>query len=151
MSTRLIELVERLPACRVALVGDLMLDRYLYGNAERVSPEAPVPVLHYQNEEFRLGGAANVAANLAVLGAQVRAIGIVGADQAGDQIRKKLEEYKVDTRGVLRVAERPTICKMRLVGSSQHKNPQQLMRLDYEDPAPIDGEIARKIIDLVRD
>src|SRR6185436_21176926 len=63
MSTHLIEIVERLPNCRIVLVGDLMLDRYLYGDAERVSPEAPVPVLHYQSEEFRLGGAANVAAN----------------------------------------------------------------------------------------
>src|ERR1051325_8006237 len=101
MSTRLIELVEKLPACKVALVGDLMLDRYLYGNADRVSPEAPVPVLHYQSEELRLGGAANVAANLAVLGAQVRAVGIVGTDHPGSQIRSKLEEHKVDTRPVL--------------------------------------------------
>src|SRR5438874_5447151 len=111
MSTRLIELVERLPACRVVLIGDLMLDRYLYGNAERVSPEAPVPVLHFQSEEFRLGGAANVAADLAVLGAAVHMIGVVGQDDPGRLIRKKLEEYKVNTAGVVAVAHRPTICK----------------------------------------
>src|ERR1043165_764802 len=124
-----------------------MLDRYLYGNADRVSPEAPVPVLHFQNEEFRLGGAANVAADLGVLGAQVRMIGVVGRDDPGQMIRTKLAEYKVNTDGVVAVTERPTICKMRLVGSSQHKNPQQLMRLDFEDPAPIAGELARSIIE----
>jgi len=151
MSTRLIELVEKLPACKVALVGDLMLDRYLYGNADRVSPEAPVPVLHYQSEEFRLGGAANVAANLAVLGAAVHVIGLVGDDTPGEQIQRKLAEYKIDTRSIVRAPHRPTICKMRLVGSSQHKNPQQLMRLDFEDPAPIDEALSRKILDAVRE
>ena len=65
MPTGLIELVERLPRARVVLVGDLMLDRYVFGNAERLSPEAPVPVLHFQREEFRLGGAGGVAAMLA--------------------------------------------------------------------------------------
>ena len=67
MSTRLIDLVENLPRNRVVVVGDFMMDRYLYGNAERLSPEAPVPVLHFQNEEYRLGGAGNVAAGLAAL------------------------------------------------------------------------------------
>src|SRR6185295_11721073 len=124
MSTHLIEIVERLPSSRIVLVGDLMLDRYLFGDAERVSPEAPVPVLHYQSEEFRLGGAANVAANLAVLGANVKVIGVVGEDDAADQVTGKLTEFGVDASSVVRVAERPTVCKMRLVGSSQHKNPQ---------------------------
>src|SRR5881275_472678 len=72
MATRLIEVVENLPASRVVLVGDFMVDRYLYGNAERLSPEAPVPVLHFQREELRLGGAGGVAAMLAALGADVR-------------------------------------------------------------------------------
>src|SRR5438132_13242445 len=99
MSTRLIELVERLPSCKVLLVGDLMLDRYLYGNAERVSPEAPVPVLHFESEEFRLGGAANVAANLSVLGASVQAVGVLGKDDAGEQILSQLKQYNVEVEG----------------------------------------------------
>ena len=67
MATRLIEIVENLPPARVLLVGDLMLDKYLYGNVERLSPKAPVPVLHHEKEELRLGGAGNVAASLAAL------------------------------------------------------------------------------------
>ena len=90
----LIELVERMPRSRVVLGGDLMLDRYLYGNAERLSPEAPVPVLHYQREETRLGGAGGVAAMLAALGADVRLVGAVGADDAGRQVRRRqLRDY----------------------------------------------------------
>src|SRR2546423_9848041 len=86
----LIELVERLPRSRVVLVGDLMLDRYLYGNAERLSPEAPVPVLHYQREELRLGGAGGVAAVLSALGADVRVVGVIGTDAAGGEVRRHL-------------------------------------------------------------
>src|SRR6266550_3603437 len=87
----LIELVERLPRSRVVLVGDLMMDRYLYGNAERLSPEAPVPVLHFQKEEYRLGGAGGVAADLAALGAKVQVVGAVGDDEPGRQVRQHLE------------------------------------------------------------
>src|SRR3954468_6387240 len=97
----LIELVERMPRSRVVLVGDLMLDRYLYGNAERLSPEAPVPVLHYQREELRLGGAGGVAAMLAALGADVRLVGAVGADDAGRQVRHYLRECGVSVDSVI--------------------------------------------------
>src|SRR5580698_1362329 len=92
MSTRLIEIMDRLPASRMVLVGDLMMDRYLYGNAERLSPEAPVPVLHYRREELRLGGAGGVAADLAALGAKVDVIGVVGADEAGKSLRQYLRD-----------------------------------------------------------
>jgi D-beta-D-heptose 7-phosphate kinase/D-beta-D-heptose 1-phosphate adenosyltransferase len=145
MSTRLIELVERLPGHTVVLVGDLMMDRYLFGNAERVSPEAPVPVLHYQNEELRLGGAANVAANLATLGAQTRVVGVVGEDDNGRHIRRMLSEIGCDGAGVI-TAPRPTTCKMRLVGSAQHRHPQQMLRMDFEDPSPIDADTAAQLV-----
>src|SRR3954453_21890244 len=81
MPTRLIELVESLPRSRVVLVGDLMVDRYVYGDVERISPEAPVPVVRFVREEHRLGGAGNVAANLATLNARVAMIAIVGTDE----------------------------------------------------------------------
>src|SRR5205823_410524 len=123
MSTRLIEVVENLPRSRVVLVGDLMLDRYVFGNAERLSPEAPVPVLHYQSEDLRLGGAGNVAACLAALGAAVTVIGLVGQDAAGEEVRQRLAACGCDASRVLRVPNRPTVCKMRLVGYAQHKNP----------------------------
>src|SRR5436190_23321802 len=96
MPTRLIELVENLPQSKIVLIGDLMLDRYVYGNAERLSPEAPVPVLHYQRQEFRLGGAASVAANLAALQARTCVIGVIGGDPEGDQIERLLRETAPD-------------------------------------------------------
>src|SRR5205085_12296373 len=81
---------------RVLVVGDVMLDRYLYGDATRISPEAPVPVLLFREEEFRLGGAANVAANCAALGAKTRLLAVVGRDSAGRQLGAMLKTKKVD-------------------------------------------------------
>jgi D-beta-D-heptose 7-phosphate kinase/D-beta-D-heptose 1-phosphate adenosyltransferase len=149
MSTRLIELIENLPHSRVVLLGDLMLDRYLYGNAERLSPEAPVPVLHFQREELRLGGAGGVAANLAALGATVRVVGVVGADDNGNEVRKQLIACGADPGTLIQSSTRPTICKVRLVGLAQHRHPQQMMRLDYEELAPIAPEVSQKVIETL--
>lgn len=147
MSTHLIELVERFTHSRVVLVGDFMLDRYLWGNAERLSPEAPVPVLHFQREEFRLGGAGGVAANLSVLGARVKAFGVLGDDAMGQTLRSMLEkDHSADTAGLLSVASRPTICKTRLVGLAQHRHPQQMLRIDFEDPSQLEREFQVKIV-----
>ena len=146
MSTRLIELVETLPATRVVLVGDYMLDRYLYGNAERLSPEAPVPVLHFQKEELRLGGAGSVAANLAALGARVLAVGVVGLDETGGQLAALLRDVDADPTGLVELP-RPTTCKLRLVGSAQHRHPQQLLRLDFEEARPVDAAAAAKLVE----
>jgi D-beta-D-heptose 7-phosphate kinase/D-beta-D-heptose 1-phosphate adenosyltransferase len=149
MSSRLIQLIEGLPHSRVVLVGDLMIDKYLYGNVERLSPEAPVPVLHFDKEEFRLGGAGNVAASLAALGARVKMVGVVGADAGGEQTRRMLRDCGADDAGVVAANDRPTITKMRLVGSAQHKNPQQMIRVDFEDPAPIDATTESRILAAV--
>lgn len=149
MSTHLIEIVERLPHAVVVLVGDLMLDRYLYGNAERLSPEAPVPVIHFQKEETRLGGAGGVAANLAALGAGVRVVGVVGNDQAGLEVRTKLKECGVSTDALIESPGRPTVCKTRLIGLAQHRHPQQMMRLDYEEHAPLPPGLAGAVIDAI--
>src|SRR3954447_14711489 len=101
MPTRLIELVDHLPAAKIVLIGDLMLDKYLYGNAERLSNDAPVPVLHFQREESRLGGAGRVAADLATLGAKVYMVSTCGTDGTGQDIRKQLTDYKVDIAGIV--------------------------------------------------
>src|SRR5438552_18851127 len=90
MPTRLIELVENLPQSKIVLIGDLMIVRYVYGNAERLSPEAPVPVLHYQREEFRLGGAGNVAANRAAMRARTCVSGVAGDDDEGKRLASLL-------------------------------------------------------------
>lgn len=140
MPTRLIGLMERLPKSRIVLIGDLMIDRYLYGNAERLSPEAPVPVLHYQHEELRLGGAGSVAANLAALGAAVRVIGITGQDENGRQLRQYLNDCGAETDLLISLAGRPTTSKTRLIGLAQHRHPQQMIRLDFEDVSPLDRQ-----------
>ena len=146
MSTRLIDLVEHLPPTRVVLVGDYMVDRYLYGNAERLSPEAPVPVLHFQREELRLGGAGSVAANLAALGARVAAVGVVGLDETGGQLAALLRDVNADPTGLVELP-RPTTCKLRLVGSAQHRHPQQMIRLDFEEARPVDAAAAAMLVE----
>jgi D-beta-D-heptose 7-phosphate kinase/D-beta-D-heptose 1-phosphate adenosyltransferase len=146
MSTRLIELVENLPHSRTVLLGDLMLDRYMYGNAERLSPEAPVPVLHYQREELRLGGAGGVAANLAALGATVQVIGVTGDDANASEVRRLLIECGADPGKIVSSGARPTISKVRLVGLAQHRHPQQMMRIDFEDLSPLDDELSTRVL-----
>ena len=141
----LIELVERLPRSRVVLVGDLMLDRYVYGNAERLSPEAPVPVLHFQNEELRLGGAGGVAAMLAALGADVRVVGVLGADGAGAEVRRQLAACGAAVASLVQTTDRMTVSKVRLVGLAQHRHPQQMIRLDYEDHSPLPPALAAQV------
>lgn len=118
----------------------------MYGNAERLSPEAPVPVLHYQREELRLGGAGGVAANLAALGATVRVIGVVGADDPGKEVRRLLVECGADPGSLVDAEGRPTISKVRLVGLAQHRHPQQMMRVDFEDPAPLEAGVSQRVL-----
>lgn len=149
MSDHLIDLVEKLPPSHVVLLGDLMIDRYLYGNAERLSPDAPVPVLHFHHEESRLGGAGRVAADLATLGARVCVVSVVGRDETGSTIRRLLADAGADVSGLIDSPGRPSTCKVRLVGLAQHRHPQQMMRLDYEDPSPIDNHTADKALDAL--
>jgi D-beta-D-heptose 7-phosphate kinase/D-beta-D-heptose 1-phosphate adenosyltransferase len=146
MHRRLIQIIQSLPPSNVLLVGDMMLDKYLYGNAERVSPEAPVMVLHYQHEELRLGGAANVASMLATLGAKVRAVGLVGNDPAAEDIRRLMQKANIDPSLLVAADDRPTTCKLRLVGAAQHRHSQQLMRLDYENTHACSESLAAKIM-----
>src|SRR4051812_22827184 len=146
MPTRLIELVERLPRSRVLLVGDLMMDRYLYGDVERISPEAPVPVLHFEREELRLGGAGNVANNLAALNAEVCVVGVVGADETGGKVREHLVQAGASCDGLVELPNRPTVTKMRLVGSAQHRHAQTMLRLDYEERGAIPDDAATEIV-----
>lgn len=118
---------------RVLLVGDLILDRYIYGDAERISPEAPVPVLRVVERREAVGGAANVAACLRALGCDVAICGMMGSDRHGQTLIRLLEELGVDITGVTTHADRPTTTKTRLVGLAQHRHRQQLMRVDEEE------------------
>ena len=113
--------------CRVLVAGDIMLDRYWFGEVNRISPEAPVPIVRIERREERLGGAANVARNAATLGAQVGLVGVVGNDEAGDTIAHQLEELQVGCF-LNRDPAMSTIVKLRVIGRQQ-----QLLRIDFEE------------------
>ncbi len=119
--------IGRFRTCRVLVAGDLMLDQFVWGAVERISPEAPVPVVRVTNESLRLGGAANVVSNLRALGGTVAACGAIGSDGAGRELVRMLGELDVDTAGVFRSRNEPTIRKTRILAHQQ-----QVVRLDRE-------------------
>src|SRR6516162_4403193 len=116
MSADLIELVQGLGRPRVLVVGDLMLDRYVWGDAERISQEAPVILLHADRREERLGGASSVATLLRALGARVCLAGVVGGDADGTRLRHMLLDQRIDDEAVLNDVDRPTTVKERYIG-----------------------------------
>ncbi|CAN5438951.1 D-glycero-beta-D-manno-heptose-7-phosphate kinase [soil metagenome] len=146
MSTRLIDWVEKMPGHRMALVGDFMLDRYIFGRTERISPEGPIPILRFHHEEQRLGGAGFVQAGLAALGTAVNAVGVIGNDSGGEELRRRLSEMGANVAGLVVCPGRPTVTKTRLLGSSEDKSPQQMLRLDIEDSGQIDRATADQLI-----
>lgn len=148
MIPRLIELVQSFRRQRILLVGDLILDRYVYGDAERISPEAPVLVLRKEHDEERVGGAGSVAANMRELGLEVMCVGGVGLDDAGHRIRALLEAQRIGTRGVVALGDRPTTTKTRFVGLAQHRHRQQLIRVDDEVTRPLAESDAARIAQL---
>lgn len=144
---RLEEILAAAQGVRVLVVGDLMLDVYLSGPVQRISPEAPVPVVQVQEERNALGGAANVAANVAGLGAACEVVGFVGLDGAGDQIRRGLEGLagaEVTPRLVSRI-DRPTTTKTRVMARQQ-----QIVRFDREHDDDLPGEIVEELVGVVR-
>ena len=141
MSADLIELVQRLGQPRILVVGDVMLDRYVWGDAERISQEAPVILLHADKREERLGGASSVATMLRALGARVALAGVVGADFDGGRLRQQLTDLDIDHDAVLVDPDRPTTVKERYIGRAQHRHPQQMIRVDYETRQPISATL----------
>jgi D-beta-D-heptose 7-phosphate kinase/D-beta-D-heptose 1-phosphate adenosyltransferase len=125
-------------------VGDLILDRYTYGDAQRVSPEAPVLVLQAEEREARLGGAASVACLLRHLEARVTLAGVVGDDPSGRTLRRLLEEIGLDTQLILTDPERCTTTKERFVGRAAGRHPHQILRVDRESTDPLDEHVERK-------
>lgn len=137
MSSDLADLVQALGRPRVLVVGDIMLDRYVWGDAERISQEAPVVLLHADKREERLGGASSVATLLRALGARVALAGVVGADADGERIRRTLVDLGIDNEAVLIDASRPSTVKERYIGRAQQRHPQQMIRVDYEVRTPL--------------
>lgn len=154
MYENLLKTVTNLGSPKVLLVGDFMLDVYIYGDAVRISPEAPVPVLKVTETEYRCGGAGSVAANLAALGAAPVCVGIIGGDQ-NDQDAKKLKDELAaagaDITGLLPIPSRRTTTKQRLIGLAQHRHRQQLMRVDAESTEPLTDKQYEKILQLYKE
>ncbi len=142
---RLREILTRMAGRRVAVVGDLMLDRYFWGSVSRISPEAPVPVIDMEQEQDRLGGAANVAMNIKSLGGMPLLIGVIGADNSGKRLHELLRESGFSTDGIVVDGARPTTVKTRVIAHSQH-----VVRIDRETKADISFIIQNKIIDVLR-
>jgi len=138
MNERLRQVLDGLDRPRILVLGDLMMDHYVHGDAERISPEAPIQVLRVAAEDERLGGAGAVAGNLVALGARVDLVGVVGRDAAGEALLALLKEIGVGVGGIRRLPRRPTTIKTRFVGRAQHRIPQQVLRVDREDTRPVD-------------
>jgi D-beta-D-heptose 7-phosphate kinase/D-beta-D-heptose 1-phosphate adenosyltransferase len=126
-----------------------MLDRYVWGNAARISQEAPVLLLHADRREERLGGASSVATLLRALGARVALAGVVGADADGQRVRRLLTDLVVDSEAVLTDPQRPTTVKERYIGRAQQRHPQQIIRVDYETRTPLSGAVERELMRLI--
>lgn len=137
-------IVDRFAGRRIAVLGDLMLDRYVWGRVERISPEAPVPVVEVEKETFALGGAGNVAANLRALGAEPVLISVVGEDADGEHLCRALAERGVDPRRVLADRARPTTVKTRIIAHSQ-----QVVRADRESRADLEGGALARLLDVL--
>jgi D-beta-D-heptose 7-phosphate kinase/D-beta-D-heptose 1-phosphate adenosyltransferase len=131
---------------KILVVGDLILDEYIWGSVNRISPEAPVPILESKSENLTLGGAANVANNLVTLGCEVYLVGSIGQDEKGDRLLKLIEERSIHTEGIYRFAHRPTTSKIRIIAHSQ-----QILRIDKEDNRPITEDTEKKIIAYINE
>ena len=129
---------------QVLVVGDLMLDRYMWGTVERISPEAPVPVLSPGREATRVGGAGNVALNLAGLGLQVAVAGFTGEDENRERLLEDFAEHGIDTSAVITLSDRPTITKTRVIAGHQH-----VLRVDLEDLSDIDSGSRKRLFQAV--
>ncbi|MBQ4132924.1 MAG: D-glycero-beta-D-manno-heptose-7-phosphate kinase [Desulfovibrionaceae bacterium] len=136
----LIGFTKKLVGKKVLVFGDIMLDRYLHGDANRISPEAPVPVVHIESKRKLLGGAGNVARNIKSMGGEVTLISMCGKDHAGDILAEMCEELSIDA-ALLRTSKRKTITKNRII--ARH---QQILRYDEEDVTPLDPDIHTQVI-----
>lgn len=133
--------VERFSNARIAVVGDVMLDVYLWGAVNRISPEAPVPVVDVSRRSCCLGGAANVMRNIATCGGKVYAFGAVGNDDSGKELLSELDKFDIDSTGIVRSNSRRTTEKCRVIAGAQ-----QLLRTDFEDVLPLEDDLREKMV-----
>lgn len=143
--TRVRRILNAATKARVLVVGDVMLDQFVWGSVARISPEAPVPVLDFLRESFMPGGAANVARNLVAFGAQTELFGAVGQDSAAEQLRHLLREQNIGSSGLLSSLDRTTSVKTRIVA---HK--QQVVRIDRESRGGLDGPLTKRLLAAIK-
>ena len=139
------EAIEQAASFHRFVVGDVMLDAYLVGAVNRISPEAPVPVVEVRHREQRLGGAANVARNVLALGASVELASVIGADEGGDLLIERCQELGIGSGAIIRSAARPTTVKNRIISDGQH-----LLRVDEEITTPIEASLETELIEACR-
>lgn len=139
------EILDRFRGKRLAVVGDSMVDRFLWGRVDRISPEAPVPVVRLERETVKLGGAANVANNIRSLGAEVVLVGVVGRDEAAATLTNLLQERDISAAGIIPLPQRPTTLKTRIIAHHQ-----QVVRADSENDAPLATEEIDQLLDALQ-
>ena len=130
-------LIQRLAGRSILIVGDVMLDHFVIGRVDRISPEAPVPVVRFDHDEFRLGGAANVAHNIVALGGRAELVGLVGSDREADRMRRDLHGLSIGCSGLVVADDRCTTRKLRVVTTRN----QQVARIDYENDQEVSGAL----------
>jgi rfaE bifunctional protein kinase chain/domain len=140
-TTRVRQILNNLDRARVLVVGDVMLDQFIWGSVARISPEAPVPVVDFDRESFMPGGAANVARNLTALGVSTELFGVVGRDAAAEQLKRILREQNIGCAGVLAHADRATSVKTRIVAYKQ-----QVVRIDRESRDGLDAPLRKRLL-----
>ena len=141
MKQKLLKILEQFKNKKILVIGDIMLDKYIWGDVSRISPEAPVQVVNVLKEDYAPGGAANVASNASALNADVLMVGIAGNDEARDVLLKELKERGINTDGIFIDKAKPTTQKVRIVGRGQ-----QLLRVDYEKKDHVHKNIERSMI-----
>lgn len=140
----LIKIVDKFKGKKIGVIGDLILDRFIWGDTERISPEAPVPVVLVSKETLMPGGAGNTASNIASLGGEVFVIGLTGKDLAARQLIQELKKRGANTTGIVRTLGKPTIQKTRVIARSQH-----VVRIDKEDTNSVNNQIEKKLLRFV--
>lgn len=146
----LLEVIGRLGGHRLMVIGDAILDEYLIGRTDRLSREAPIPVLEFERRDLILGGAANPSANIVSLGSSVIQVGVVGEDEQGARLRKLLADWHIDPAGMVSDSGRPTTTKTRIMAHMGLRFPQQVARIDSIDRHPVEGSVERAVVEKVR-
>lgn len=143
---RLKEILQSFQGQEIVVLGDLILDEYNIGKVNRISPEAPVPIVEIEHRFFTPGGAANTSANITALGGRCRLIGVIGSDEYGRFLLEELVKRKINIEGIVVDPSRPTTCKTRIIAHTQ-----QIVRIDREKRDPIEGEVLEKVKSLIKD